>query len=448
MEQDAQPEVVKMNKVGIRNWFSLIIAGLVGQFAWTIENMFLNLYIYEQTQNASYVPWMVAFSAAAATIPTLLMGALSDRLGKRKAFVSFGYIAWGISVLSFAFLTKDNMAYLFPTANATMLSGVFIIILDCIMTFFGSTANDAAFNAYATDISTPSTSGKIESVLAVLPLISMLAIFGGFSGMASGAGWLTFFCIFGALTTLAGIVALFLFPKDVAHPNKDEPYIKNIFYGFKASVMKSNPLLYLTLLSFLAFAIAIQTFMPYFLIYIQKNLGFEGLDFTIIMGSVLLVACLFTVVIGLFMDKIGKNRILLPSLAITLTGLVGMFFAKSMLWIIIAGIVLMSGYMISTAVLGSKVRDYTPRKEVGLFQGVRMIFVVLIPMVTGPFIGQAAYMNTAATYINEYHEAVKLPNEYIYIAAAVVLLLAIAPVIVLIIKDHQAQKENNRDESR
>ena len=428
-----------MHKVGVRNWFSLIIAGLVGQFAWTIENMFLNLFIFEQTQDASYVPWMVAFSAAAATITTLLMGALSDRLGKRKVFISFGYIAWGLSVISFAFLTTENMAYLFPAANAAMLAGVFIIILDCVMTFFGSTANDAAFNAYATDISTPLTSGKIESVLAILPLLSMLAIFGGFSGMASGAGWFTFFLIFGGLTLLAGVVSIFLFPKDVARPNKEETYIKNIFYGFKPSVVKANPLLYLTLLSFLAFAIAIQTFMPYFLIYIQNNLGFVGLDFTIIMGSVLLVACLFTVLIGGFMDKIGKNRILLPSLGVTLVGMIGMFFAKSMPLLITMGIILMSGYMISTAVLGSKIRDYTPRNEVGLFQGIRMIFVVLIPMVTGPFIGEAAYNNTANTYLNEYGIATKLPNEYIYIAAAIVLLLAIAPVIILIIKDKKAK---------
>lgn len=435
-----------MNKVGVRNWLSLVIAGLVGQFAWTIENMFLNLYIFEQTQDAGYVPWMVAFSAAAATITTLLMGALSDRLGKRKAFVSFGYIAWGLSVLSFAFITTDNMAALFPVANAAMLAGVFIIILDCLMTFFGSTANDAAFNAFATDISTPQTSGKIESVLAILPLISMLIIFGGFSGMASGAGWFTFFLVFGILTLVTGVASLFLFPKDVARPNKDETYMKNIFYGFRPSVIKANPLLYLTLVSFLAFAIAMQVFMPYFLIVIQKNLHFEGLDFTIIMGSVLLAACLFTVLIGLFMDKIGKNRILVPALGVTFVGMIGMFFAKEMAFIIPAGIVMMSGYMISTAVLGSKVRDYTPRNEVGLFQGIRMIFVVLIPMVTGPFIGEASYMFTAAEYINDYGQSVKLPNEYIYLAAAGVLLLAIAPVIILIIKDKKTRVLNNDNE--
>ncbi|MDY0345504.1 MAG: MFS transporter [Bacilli bacterium] len=437
-----------MNKVGVRNWFSLIIAGLVGQFAWTIENMFLNLYIFEQTQDAGYVPWMVAFSAAAATITTLLMGALSDRLGKRKAFVSFGYIAWGLSVLSFAFITTDNMSVLFPAANAAMLAGVFIIILDCLMTFFGSSANDAAFNAFATDISTPNTSGKIESVLAILPLVSMLVIFGGFSGMASGDGWFTFFLIFGILTLAAGVASIFLFPKDVAVAKKDETYIKNIFYGFKPSVVKANPLLYITLLSFLAFAIAIQTFMPYFLIVIQENLGFVGMEFTLIMASVLLVACIFTVLVGGFMDKIGKNRILLPSLGVTLLGMIGMFFAKDIVFLIIAGIVLMSGYMISTAVLGSKIRDYTPRKEVGLFQGIRMIFVVLIPMVTGPFIGEAAYMNTAAIYENEYGQLVKLPNEYIYLAAAVVLLLAIAPVIILIIQDKKTKVLNINNEEK
>ncbi|HQC32841.1 MAG TPA: hypothetical protein PLN15_03420, partial [Bacilli bacterium] len=79
-----------------------------------------------------------------------------------------------------------------------------------------------------------------------------------------------------------------------------------------------------------------------------------------------------------------------------------------------------------------------------LFQGIRMIFVVLIPMVTGPFIGEAAYMNTAQLYENDYGISVKLPNEYIYLAAAGVLLLAIAPVIILIIKDKKTRALANK----
>ena len=96
------------NKVGIRKWLSFIVAGFVGQLAWAIENNFFNLYVFECTENYNFIPAMVAASAAAATLTTLLMGALSDRLGKRKAFISFGYILWGISIILFAFLDPHS----------------------------------------------------------------------------------------------------------------------------------------------------------------------------------------------------------------------------------------------------------------------------------------------------------------------------------------------------
>lgn len=130
------------SKVGIRNWLSFILAGLIGQFAWTIENMYLNRYLYYlEPGKLDYVSLMVALSAGVATLTTLLMGALSDRLGKRKLFISFGYIIWGVSIVIFGILK-----YSFITHAALL-----IVIMDCVMTFFGSTANDASFNAFVTD---------------------------------------------------------------------------------------------------------------------------------------------------------------------------------------------------------------------------------------------------------------------------------------------------------
>ena len=64
------------------------------------------------------------------------------------------------------------------------------------MTFFGSTANDAAFNAYITDVTETENRGKVESILAILPLMSMLVIFGLFDGMTQKGQWKTFFLIF------------------------------------------------------------------------------------------------------------------------------------------------------------------------------------------------------------------------------------------------------------
>lgn len=76
------------SRLGVRNWITLILIGLFGQFAWTIENMYFNVFLYNTiSTDPGYIAAMVGWSAAAATVTTLLMGALSDRVGKRKAFI-------------------------------------------------------------------------------------------------------------------------------------------------------------------------------------------------------------------------------------------------------------------------------------------------------------------------------------------------------------------------
>lgn len=428
-------------KVGIRKWLSFIVAGLVGQLAWAIENNYLNLYVFDCTKEYSYIPIMTAASAAAATLTTLFMGALSDRLGKRKAFISFGYILWGISIILFAFLDPNsNLTFV---ANSAMLSGTMIVIMDCIMTFFGSTANDAAFNAFVTDNTNTDNRGKVESVLAILPLVSliMVVLAGGFLvDDKSNTHWDIFFYIFGGLTIIAGVACIFLLPKDIKQPNKDEPYFKNIFYGFRPSVIKQNKMLYIVLIAFMLFNIAVQVFLPYFMVYIQQVLGIQGGDFTVTLGIVLGVSCIVTVVFGLFMDKIGKNRIMIPALGVAIVGAIIMFFITEQIGVIIGGIVLMVGYMVSTAVLGAKIRDYTPENQVGLFQGIRMIFAVLIPMVTGPYIGLGLSNINANTYENEYGRIVTAPNKFIFLGAVGVLLIAIIPLVFMILSEKKAKQ--------
>lgn len=171
-------------KLGARNWIALILIGLFGQFAWTIENMYFNVYLYNTiSQDPRYIAAMVGWSAAAATLTTLLMGALSDRVGKRRVFISCGYILWGLSTAAFGYVTKENAARLFPGVNAVAAAAVSIVVLDCVMTFFGSTANDAAFNAWVTDVTNEKNRGRAESVLQILPLVSMLVIFAAFDGL-------------------------------------------------------------------------------------------------------------------------------------------------------------------------------------------------------------------------------------------------------------------------
>lgn len=432
-------------KLGIRKWLSFIIAGFVGQLAWAIENNYFNLYVFDCTKEYIFIPIMTAASAAAATITTLLMGALSDRLGKRKAFISLGYMLWGISIILFAFL--DPKSSLNIVAGSVMASGTMIVIMDCIMTFFGSTANDASFNAFVTDNTDTTNRGKVESVLSILPLISMIAVVGlagAFPKEGYATDWSIFFYIIGGLTVAVGVASIFLLPKDNIEPNKEEPYVKNIFYGFRPSVVKTNPILYLVFIAFALFSIGIQVFMPYLMVYIQQVLEIKDMNFTITLGVVLIVASIIAVVFGLFMDKIGKNKIIIPAIAVTVCGGIAMFFVGNMVGVMLAGTVLMSGYMIGTAVFGAKIRDYTPKKEVGLFQGVRMIFFVLIPMVTGPYIGQAVSYINKHEYVNEYGRTVVTPNAFIFLFAAIIIGLTVVPTIFIIRKEKKNEQETSK----
>ena len=61
-----------------------------------------------------------------------------------------------------------------------------------------------------------------------------------------------------------------------------------------------------------------------------------------------------------------------------------MIFARGLLPVILAGLVTMSGMMLTTAAVGAAIRDYSPPDRVGMVQGLRMIGYVLIPMVIGP----------------------------------------------------------------
>ena len=437
---------MQVTKLGIRKWLSFIIAGFIGQLAWAIENNYLNVYVFDCTHNYDFIPIMVALSAAAATITTLFMGALSDRLGKRKLFISGGYIIWGISIILFAFLDPHSSVSF--VANAAMLSGALIVVMDCVMTFFGSTANDAAFNAFVTDNTDESNRGKVESVLSILPLIAMIAVV-LLQGMLvrkiseNIMDWSLFFYVFGGLTSLVGIVCIFLLPKDVKGPNKEEPYMKNLIYGFRPSVVKKNPNLYLVLLSFMIFSIGIQVYMPYFMVYIQKVLQF---DLVVAAGSILGSACVITVVIGVYMDRIGKHKVIFGALGATMLGAMLLFFFKDLAGVIVGGIILMSGFLLATAVFGAKIRDYTPENEVGLFQGVRMIFAVLIPMVTGPYIGQGASYIQGTLYVDDFGQTSIQPNSYIFLFTSIVMLFVFIPLVILIRRENREQKEKVAEE--
>ncbi len=94
------------------------------------------------------------------------------------------------------------------------------ILMDCVMTFFGSTANDACFNAWLTDSTDDTNRGAAEGINAMMPMMAILVVFGGFMffDLEKAASWVTIFTIIGVVVILIGIVGFWLIREPESHP--------------------------------------------------------------------------------------------------------------------------------------------------------------------------------------------------------------------------------------
>ncbi len=423
-------------KLSPRFWCAITLFSLIGQVAWVVENMYFNVFIYKVWgASATDISAMVAASAVSATLTTVFMGALSDRIGKRKLFICAGYILWGISIFSFVFIRDDVINALFPAVASAAAVGVsLVIIFDCIMTFFGSTANDAAFNAWITDSTDDSNRGSVEGINSMMPLVAILVVFGSFMffDLEKSDSWSIIFSIIGIVVFAIGILGIFLI-KDAKTVPVKEGYFSCIFYGFKPSTVKANPLLYLTLGAFTIFNISIQIFMPYLIIYYEKTLQMP--DYVFIMAPAIIVAAVVTAFWGKVYDKKGFSFAAKISVLWLALGYVVLYFTKASLPVFIGSLLMMCGYLAGMAVFGALIRDYTPENKAGMFQGLRIFSQVLIPGVIGPYIG-AFVLKNADKIINNDGTSSFLPNANIFLAALAALAFLL-PVLMVIFKRHK-----------
>ncbi|MBQ4130924.1 MAG: MFS transporter [Clostridia bacterium] len=423
-------------KLSPRFLAALTIFSLMGQIAWVVENMYFNVFIYKMfNASAGDISLMVAASAVAATLTTVFMGALSDKIGKRKLFICGGYILWGISIFCFVFLRSDILNKIIPATVSAATVGISLTIaLDCIMTFFGSTANDAAFNAWLTDSTDSTNRGAAEGINAMMPLVAILAVFGGFMGFDLGKSkdWSIIFAIIGAATLLVGILGFFIIKEPDIRPSGNG-YFSSIFYGFKPSTVAKNKSLYFPLAVFVIFNIAIQIFMPYLILYYEVSLGMA--DYVLIMAPAIILASIVTAFWGRFYDKKGFKTSSVIAVLWLIVGFIILGLFKSTVLVFIGSLLMMCGYLSGMAVFGAVIRDNTPEGKVGSLQGIRIFAQVLIPGVIGPFIGKTVLAN-AETVQNNDGTFSFVPNQNIFFAALV------AAVIVLILVVVFAKKSN------
>ncbi len=415
-----------VSRIGRKNWFIVIMLGMAGQIAWNVENSWFNTFVFDTiTPDPKPIAWMVAISAIMATLTTLIMGTVSDIIGKRKPFILYGYILWGLSTVIFpttAFIKNIGLAI------------VMIIIADAVMTFFGSTAYDAAFNAWTTDISDETNRGVLSGVISIFPLMAALVgtALSGF--LIDEFGYYTFFYALGIVVGLMGIIGGLMLkdsPKMHRMPGLSvKSFITHLFKVFSVKSIKNNKELFLVFSSLALFSTGYQVFSPYQMIYINNYLNISKSSAGIIAAIAVLTSMLAAVPSGKLVDRGYVKSSVITSLVLFFAGVLLFSFSTQIYQVVITLILQFIGLIILLLSTGAWMKNLMPQENRGQFEGVRMIFNVAIPMIIGPSIG--SYFITRFGIPAQLNgEAGFIPTPVVFQVAALVSITAIIPVMII-----------------
>ena len=425
-------------EIGKKNWLVIVLLGLAGQIAWNVENSWFNTFVFDTiTPDPKPIAWMVAVSAITATLTTLAMGTISDRVGRRKPFILYGYILWGISTA------------LFP-ATASIRNVRFailaVIAADAVMTFFGSTAYDAAYNAWTTDISNKSNRGRLSALISTFPLLAAL-IGAGLSGVViDSLGYVTFFIALGILVSVLGIVGGLLLEdsKTLRRTPKDERknLIIDMFDGFSLHTIKTNQELFLVFSSVSLFSIGFQVFLPYQIIYLNNYLNISKSLVGLISAIAVLISILTAVPAGKLADRGYINQFAFLSPFLLCVGLMLFSLSRSVFTLTITGSLLYISLVVYTLSTGAWIKNLLPEGSRGKFEGIRMVFNVAIPMLIGPAIGSLLVTNFGVPTVL-HGEMGFIPTPILFPVAGLISVTSILPL--LIVKKKRSARDASDD---
>ena len=417
------------SRLSSRTWFVMFALALTGQIAWAVENSWFNTFVYDTiTPDPRPVAWMVAGSAITATLTTLFMGTLSDRTrsrwGRRRPFILVGYILWGLSTVLF-----PTVAYVQTTSIAIIM----VVVADSIMTFFGSTANDAAFSAWTTDIATTETRGRVEGVLNLSVFLAQIVAMVAAGMLIDSLGYFTFFYLLGGIVIVVGVIAGSLL-QDVKLPAESEApkrsFLSEFAELFDVNTLKENRELFIILIFIMLSSIGMQVSLPYLIIYLENYIGVTKTEFSIIGGAVMLGSAVFAIPFGLLADKWNKRNMIFFATIVSSLGGILLSLVNSLPLLALTGL-LWQAFSVAMGIASvAWLKDLLPEQNRGKFLGIRMIFWIAIPMVVGPWLGSTLIQNFGApTTLNG--QAGFVPAPIIFQVGSVISLLALIPLFFI-----------------
>ncbi|MBR4250631.1 MAG: MFS transporter, partial [Verrucomicrobia bacterium] len=401
-------------------------------------NQWFNTFVYAKSaKDPTIISWVLAISALATTISTFLFGCVSDRKGNRKTLISLGYIFWGVFTILFGtteFLGKRN------SDTASFIGIAFAVIAaDAIMSFFGSMGNDIGFNAWINDHMTPENSGSLGAALAVQPVIGTIAgtVLGGLL-VGANDNYMRLFVVIGGSVIVLGLVSLFGM-KDVEtlRPSIKGSFSQQFFSIFNVKeYLKHRELVFVNLMLAVYF-ISFNVYFSHLGNFMIYYLGFTADTMGLIEGVGLLLAMFTSIPAIKFIREDKSSLIILFAVVINAIGLliIGLLVSPenvnpSTIWnpVLLIGVLLVGiGYILFLQTITVWSKRLYPEDARGQFEGIRIIFYVLIPMVVAPLISTPIIKNNGEI-IDENGFTAYLPTNTLFLAGVVIVLLTLIPL--------------------
>ena len=469
----------KKGQLSIGIWITIILFMFMSAIIGSTESMYMGLFLSNTVFKdgsmgakitlTDTINLIVSLGSIISVITTFIMGAFSEKIKNRKIFISTGLITWGVVSFVFSGVELLNVARFFriyAMSEIIAATAGIAIFLSLIMAFLRSTTCDTAFSSWVTDISTPKTSTIIEIIFTVMGFVSTGVITVLVSNAQSKVmTYSDIFILLGVVAVVLGFLGFVLIKNPPKEENskkikklrnakrlntsinkdkkeKESNYWADVFYGFKPTAVKQNSNLYLILSSGCLFNCACQVFMPYLFIYLASVVIPANKDVNLLSAKVLVTAVIAILAVAvsvlILMIVYVKSKALsfIPSVLCFIAGLFILSSTKSIVGIIIGLAPGLIGYIIIMIQFGATVRDNIPKDKVGLFQGIRMIFLACLPGIIGPTIGNIAAKNSNVTYMENGTEKV-LPTEVMFLYAAIVAILIFIPMLAFLKKDRE-----------
>lgn len=420
----------------LRMWTIIWTLGLIGQIGWNVEGAWFNTFVYEKIdKNPSIITAMLILSALATVISMFIFGTLTDRTGKRRTLISTGLILWGILTIAFGFTQ-------YLATNALTSAIVSIVIIDMLLSFFGTMSTESGFSTWLTDIINEKNRGQIGGAIAIQSVLGSVIgnVLGGYI-VGTSNNYLRLFIVAGSVFSIFGIVAIFLFNKtDDVEPFVSGSFLQQFLSIFDVKILLKHKELLLVNIAVAIFFTGYNAYHPHLGNYLIHYLGFSANKIGLIQVFPLVIAMLSTIPISGF---INKNKFVEIGIFASVIGLIGItlvynlsptgvntnsiFNYKLFTGILFVGISYIA--MIQSTKIWVKL--LYPKESKGQFEGIWAISFALIPMFLGSNIGESIIKNSGETVLNEISGRLEyIPNGKVFLIGSIVSALSIIPILL------------------